>query len=1542
MSTTASGLKAQLADGSIVSASFAGLSNIHIPHHDSSTILSVTFDALAGNDSVLFSLPLLSGEGYSFLLTDRCPSLMVTPEGTVYVLRRQRPPTKASPHGAGFWHIDVRLSNDNVATLANDVFTFASTHDDQSSALSFPLATLLGISNLPKSLASGSRTAISSLSPHASLAPSLHQYRWSGRCGADSVLFRTPLPGRMPKSVSTSVAPLPPPLAHIVSPLEPSSLHTNTSSHPIPVRSVHTTRGRKRRRAPLTGIAAHAAWGHPTPTRARLWRKVVDNFPGCSFPARCSCWACNGAFARFQPVPSSSPLPGPTPPPCTRWSLDFSRTWDPDLQGFTGFILFTEIVSWYVRLYLIRSHTDIWIICQRHVDWVRSSFNTHVDALFGDHDPCWTKFGGTDADTFECSQFSTRNGLRFRRSPPETHAMCPAENRMGIINGLILVQLQFGRASNKLWGYAALNSATLHNFGPIMGSAKPLLKDGTPPWTVLFGRRVDASLVIAPFFALCWAKVYNDKPSKFEAKSYPCMYLGLAQDTIGWIVLPLSSLGQSRPKTAVTYHLVVDTDMSQRPAALASHDDLLSTGSPFTLDGELHHRMLRDLFASAPNNTSVDSSCIVYSPLTHAPIALTPMMDPHEHSMRLIEADTATPPDTTAEDTSTNLPASQTRNPAPTRRSRALSRGDTSGLPPRPRTRGKAPRTLASRLADLPLDTTLRLRQVNPKRPNTKSFRRYDSYKRATSIKEFWALGAARGDLAYDYEHGFLELPTISQISMLQAHLALAHLNDADPSVLLSSPTDATSVSYTASVTPPSTPLCYSPHTDVLHTFDVTYTAYCNNIAPAESSHDLHDYHPSCAASPPRLNPLASPFMPPDNDNETSNTTVAAVTPSGPPPDPPTPIRNTVKDLSLRIGDIAKECGLRSGPDVIEYVTDSVSKKIISLSAHDTAPDDVLDYITSAFSECTPVMSVSDGKAPASIADLLSSSDVDEWITALLAELYQLLDKYKTFYPVPRSAVDDARKAGRTVRIVPMKWVLVYKFNGTMFNRRKARLVACEAVGRFQVSDTWSPTVSLDSVRILFVLAAVHRMEVLSLDIAGAYLLGERKEGEDAIFLRLPQGLDAIQAARVSRGESHDPRLDYRSSTGEPMLWYCARNLYGLQSAGQTFWYVARDWLLSLTFEQCDSDPCIFFLRRDDRTKLIIGLYVDDSLNLFLDTLIKQWYLTEFELFFDQSPDSGPEHPSFLSIDYTISDDRQRIKLNTPKLWHRLEQAVSGFDLPTAKTPLPVDILKIIDTDTSVDNPLVPESEFHVRRVLGIASWGILAVRPGCAFSAALIARYASRPTRILVNSLLHLCSYLLRHKSDSLTIDATRDDKWETYVDSSWANDPSSMRSWFGYCLVWAGCPFAFRAKLEPGVTLATRDAECVAAVFAVKAMLSVLIMLHQLGFTTLDDGSDILPLPLHVDNSSTVAGSHSDKVHRDSRFLGMKLRWLRQMVRDGIVNITHIKSGDNLADIFTKPLSHSEHSRLDSLLMSGLTAIHVCIPTLVCKLQHLHALSK
>jgi hypothetical protein len=450
----------------------------------------------------------------------------------------------------------------------------------------------------------------------------------------------------------------------------------------------------------------------------------------------------------------------------------------------------------------------------------------------------------------------------------------------------------------------------------------------------------------------------------------------------------------------------------------------------------------------------------------------------------------------------------------------------------------------------------------------------------------------------------------------------------------------------------------------------------------------------------------------------------------------------------------------------------------------------------------------------------------------------------------------------------------------------------------------------MESIRLIFIIAALNSCEVVSLDVKGAYLRGTRRSAPgqaepDEVFLRLPQGLDLLGA---------DPRFRYRDDNGDPLLWRCDANLYGLQDAGAVFYALARDWLLEIGFTQSTVDPCIFVLRRgaphNDFT--VQGLYVDDSLGAYSTTAIKEWFLTEFEKKFEQSPDSGDGHPEFLAMRFKVSADRKTIRVNTPKLWGRLRTRLADVNLPTVSSPTPSNFMDLLFApEDPVLNPMVSKSEFDMRGILGVVNWGILACRPAEAFAGAAIARRCNKPTASVVKCLIHLSAYCLAHEHDEMIFQATGDDRLVTSVDSSWGNDPETFRSWFGFCLMWCGAVFAFRSKLEPCVALSSRDAEAIAAVFAVRAMISNLILLTELGF------HQSLPLPLNVDNKSTVDGAHSAKIHKDSRHQALRLSWLQEIVRNNIVNIRHIATTNNLADVFTKNLSADNHARIRAMLM-------------------------
>mmetsp|Transcript_7548 Transcript_7548/g.11310 ORF Transcript_7548/g.11310 Transcript_7548/m.11310 type:complete len:172 (+) Transcript_7548:3175-3690(+) len=57
------------------------------------------------------------------------------------------------------------------------------------------------------------------------------------------------------------------------------------------------------------------------------------------------------------------------------------------------------------------------------------------------------------------------------------------------------------------------------------------------------------------------------------------------------------------------------------------------------------------------------------------------------------------------------------------------------------------------------IDAQLIFQSINPKRPGTASYERYEKYKQATSVKNFLNLGGTLADLRFDHSRGYLNIP---------------------------------------------------------------------------------------------------------------------------------------------------------------------------------------------------------------------------------------------------------------------------------------------------------------------------------------------------------------------------------------------------------------------------------------------------------------------------------------------------------------------------------------------------------------------------------------------------------------------------------------------------------------------------------------------------------------------------------------------------------------------------------------------------------------
>jgi len=279
---------------------------------------------------------------------------------------------------------------------------------------------------------------------------------------------------------------------------------------------------------------------------------------------------------------------------------------------------------------------------------------------------------------------------------------------------------------------------------------------------------------------------------------------------------------------------------------------------------------------------------------------------------------------------------------------------------------------------------------------------------------------------------------------------------------------------------------------------------------------------------------------------------------------------------------------------------------------------------------------------------------------------------------------------------------------------------------------------------------------------------------------------------------------------------------------------------------------------------------------------VKADSMAAFEQKFDQFPESSDE--SFLSV--AFRRDGHKIHLNVPKLWRSLENLLTKHKLPKARgAPLPDNALERLaqsEADANGDNPIIDKSECDIRAILGTAMWGVYAVRPAEVFAVAALARDPHLPTKNVCDILLRLCAYLIEHANDERTIDPDKERTPDTFVDSSWGNEPQTQRSFYGFC--------------------------------------TVVIIFTELGFTNeskfiIPEQPDQLgpPYPLYVDNAN------SDRLHRDSRHNALRIAWIRDMVSNSLIAVRKIATTTHVSDVFTKVLAPAEHRRFRCVLMGA-----------------------
>ena len=119
-----------------------------------------------------------------------------------------------------------------------------------------------------------------------------------------------------------------------------------------------------------------------------------------------------------------------------------------------------------------------------------------------------------------------------------------------------------------------------------------------------------------------------------------------------------------------------------------------------------------------------------------------------------------------------------------------------------------------------------------------------------------------------------------------------------------------------------------------------------------------------------------------------------------------------------------------------------------------------------------------------------------------------------------------------------------------------------------------------------------------------------------------------------------------------------------------------------------------------------------------------------------------------------------------------------------------------------------------------------------------------------------------------------------------------------------------SWSSKKQPVVSLSTTEAEYIAAASCACQCVWLRRVLEQLGYVQ-EKCTTIL-----CDNSSTIKLSKNPVLRGRSKHIDIRFHFLRELVKDGVVDLSHCNTQDQVADIMTKPLRLEVFLKLRSLL--------------------------
>ena len=495
-----------------------------------------------------------------------------------------------------------------------------------------------------------------------------------------------------------------------------------------------------------------------------------------------------------------------------------------------------------------------------------------------------------------------------------------------------------------------------------------------------------------------------------------------------------------------------------------------------------------------------------------------------------------------------------------------------------------------------------------------------------------------------------------------------------------------------------------------------------------------------------------------------------------------------------------------------------------------------------------------------------------------------------------------------------------FVFDIKMDFTRKARLVADGSRTEMPAETCYSTVPARDSVRIVFLLAALNGLDIKAADIQNAYLTAQPLEKRYV----------------VADGAVFGKRLD-----GKKMK--VVRALYGMKTSGRAFRNMLSEFIQTLGFTPTRADPDVYrrpaMKPNGDRYYEYFIAYVDDILAISLDAskimdevqktfTFKNNEVGDPDIYLGSQirpfefKEVDPVKTWILSADKYVANALKECKRKLLERDRELFRKVRSVMAPGYRPEL----------DQSPELSLKDMAWYQ--EMIGVLRWAVELGRLDIYNAVTQLASQMASPREGHLEALLRIFAWLDVHPRSGIVADpkipnidfaSFKEVDWHdyypgareilppgtdmpeplgqsviisVYVDADHAGDRVTRRSHTGIIIYLNNMPVLWMSKKQSTVESSTFGSEYLALRHATEMIEGLRYKLRTFGVPI--DG----PAYTYCDNQSVVANSSRPESALKKKHCAVAYHRVREACAAGVLILTYCESKKNLADLLTKSL--------------------------------------